>query len=156
LIAAELEVIAPGGGWFERADAYVEELAATNDEVVEILSVVPVESRKMVTNHDALGYFANLYDFEIVGLVIPSGSTLADPSSGELAELIEVINTEGIEVIFSDSTAPSDLADAVASDAGDIAIVELYTGSVGEPESGADTLIGMLTSNAQSVADALS
>lgn len=156
LVAEELEELAPGGGWAGRAEAYSRELAETHDEIVELLSGIPVEARRMVTNHDAFGYFAALYDFEIVGLLIPSGSTLADPSSGELADLVEVIKEQGVEVIFSDSTAPSNLANAVAADAGDVDVVELYTGSIGEPGSGADTLIGMLISNARSVANSLS
>jgi zinc/manganese transport system substrate-binding protein len=157
LIAAELEEIAPGGSWGERAEAYATQLTEANDEIVEILSAVPEGSRKLVTNHEALGYLADVYDFEIVGVVIPGGSTLGDPSSAELAELVEVINAEQVPAIFTDLSSPSGLAEAVAEEAGsEVAVVGLYTESIGEPGSGADTLIGMLTTNAQAIADALS
>ena len=157
LIAEELEEIAPGGGWEERAEAYANDLSQANDEIVAILSGIPEASRKLVTNHEALGYFASAYDFEIVGVVIPGGSTLGDPSSAELAALVDVIREQQVSAIFTDLSSPSGLAETVAEEAGsEISVVGLYTESLGEPGSGADTLIGMLTTNAQNVADALS
>ena len=157
LIAAELEATAPGGGWSDRAEGYAAELANVNVEIEETLAVIPNDARIMVTNHDAFGYFAHSYGFEIVGVVVPGGSTLGDPSSSDLADLVATINEEGVRAIFTDSTAPSDLADVIAAEVGnDVAVVELYTGSLGEPGSGADTLIGMLAVNAQRIADALS
>lgn len=157
LIAAELEEIAPDGAWNQRAEAYAEELKAANTQIEEALSMIPNEARVLVTNHEAFGYFAELYGFEIVGTVIPGGSTLGDPSSAELAKLVEVIVREDVPAIFTDSSAPSALADSIAAEAGEqVTVVELYSGSLGEPGSGADTLIGMLTTNAQRIADALS
>lgn len=157
LMAAELEEIAPDGAWNQRAEAYAEELKAANTQIEETLSMIPSEARVLVTNHEAFGYFAELYGFEIVGTIIPGGSTLGDPSSAELAELVEVIVREDVPAIFTDSSAPSALADSIAAEAGEqVAVVELYSGSLGEPGSSADTLIGMLTTNAQRIADALS
>lgn len=157
VIAEELEEIAPGRGWEERAEAYANDLSQANDEIIAILSGIPEASRKLVTNHEALGYFASAYDFEIVGVVIPGGSTLGDPSSAELAALVDVIREQQVSAIFTDLSSPSGLAETVAEEAGsEISVVGLYTESLGEPGSGADTLIGMLTTNAQSVADALS
>lgn len=157
LIAAELEGISPGGGWAERAETYAGELTEANGQIVEILSAVPDDGRVMVTNHDAFGYFADLYDFEIVGVVIPGGSTLGDPSSSELAELVDVINQQQVPAIFTDLSSPTGLAEAVAEEAeNDVEVVGLYTESLGEPGTEADTLIGMLTTNAQDIAEALS
>ncbi len=132
-------------------------LMDTDDEVREILSAVPAEQRVLVTDHDAFGYVAEAYDFEVVGTVIPSGSTLAEPSSEELTELVETIEHEGVSAIFSNSAEPSDLSDAVAAEVGtDIEVVELYVGTLGEEGSGAETYAGMMTTNAQRIADALS
>lgn len=157
LIATELEDVSPDGGWAERAEDYAAELTETNEQIVEKLSAVPEDRRAMVTNHEALGYFAELYDFEIVGVVIPGGSTLGDPSSSELAELVEVINREQVPAIFTDLSSPTGLAEAVSEEADDeVAVVPLSTESLGEPGSDADTLIGMLTSNAEAIAEALS
>jgi len=109
-----------------------------------------------VTNHDALGYFAARYGFTVVGTIIPGGSSLGDPSSSELADLVAVMRAEDVRAIFADTTRPSVLADAVAAELGsDVVVVPLYTGSLGEPGSGADTVAGMLTVNAERIADAL-
>ncbi len=157
LIAAALAEIAPGVDWVARADAYAAELAEADGMIVGTLSGVEDDARVMVTNHDAFGYFADRYDFEVLGVVIPGGSTLGDPSSRELAELVETMEDEGVTVIFVETTQPSVLAEAVAAElGGDVDVVQLYTGSVGEPGSGADTVVGMLTTNADLIAEALS
>lgn len=157
LVADELDEVAPDGSWSDRAAAYVEELEAANGDIEETFSGIPEEARVLVTNHEAFGYFAELYGFEVVGVVVPGGSTLGDPSSSELADLVDVIVDENVPAIFTDSSAASALAESIAEEAGDdVAVVELFSGSLGEPESGADTLIGMLTTNAQRIADALS
>ncbi|HZD24571.1 MAG TPA: metal ABC transporter substrate-binding protein [Acidimicrobiia bacterium] len=154
-IATELEGIDDSVDWIERARAYGEELASADRQITEILSVVPDESRKLVTNHDAFGYFADTYGFEIVGVIIPGGSTLGEPSSAELAELVEIIRENNVPAIFAESTQPRALAEAIAAEVGrDVAVVELYTGSLGETP--ADTLTGMLIEDARRIAEALS
>ncbi len=156
LVANALEAVDPGGGWSMRADDYAADLVAADQRIAELLSGVPAERRKLVTGHESLGYFADRYDFEVVGVVIPGGSTLSDPSAGELARLIETIRSEDVRVIFAETTQPSSLVEAVAAELGEnIAIVDLYTGSLGEPGSEADTLITMLVTNAERIAEAL-
>jgi zinc/manganese transport system substrate-binding protein len=92
----------------------------------------------------------------VIGTVVPGGATLAEPSSAELAALVEEIEAEGVRAIFAETTEPSVLADAIAAETGGtVEVVELYTGSLGEPGSGADTLIGMLITNARRIAEAL-
>ena len=140
--------------WAARAAEYGAELEAANTEIIEILA--PVENRQLVTNHDSLSYFADRYDFDILGVVVPGGSTLADPSSAQLAALISAISAADVPAIFAETTEPVALAEAVAAEVGSsVAVVELYTGSLGEPGSGAETLIGMLTTNARRIADTL-
>ena len=91
-----------------------------------------------------------------MGVVFPGGSTLSDPSSAELAELVETMEKEGVDTIFGETSSPSALAEAVAAEVGeDVQVVELYTESLGEPGSGADTVIGMTLTNAQQVAESL-
>jgi zinc/manganese transport system substrate-binding protein len=156
LIAAELAAVDGSVDWGARAEAYAGELRAADAEIVEILRAVPDANRKLVTNHDALGYFADRYGFEVIGTVVPGGATLAEPSSAELAALVEEIEAEGVRAIFAETTEPSVLADAIAAETGGtVEVVELYTGSLGEPGSGADTLIGMLITNARRIAEAL-
>lgn len=110
----------------------------------------------MVTNHQALGYLANTYDLEIVGVVIPGGSTLADPSSAELAALVDVIEEEDVDVIFNETSLPDRLAEAVAAEVGrDISVVAIYTESLGDPGTPAGSLIGMLIEDARLISEAL-
>ena len=156
IIATELTAISGGAQWLARAESYGAELVAADEQIETILAAVPSAARRLVTNHDALGYFAARYGFEIVGTVIPGGSTLADPSSAELAGLVRVLEEQGVTAIFAETTEPSALAQAVAAEIGDeIEVVDLYTGSLGEPGSGADTLIGLLLTNATRIAEAL-
>ena len=157
LVADELAAIDGSVDWAAAATAYGSELATADEAIRTILSSVAEPNRRLVTNHDALGYFAQRYGFEIVGTVIPGGATLADPSSAELAAVVEAIKRLGVSAIFAETTEPSVLADAVAAEVGgNIEVVLLYTGSLGEPDSGADTLIGMLLTNARRIAAALS
>ncbi len=156
LIANELAAIDPSIDWAERAAAYVSELESLHSEIESILATIPPDDRKLVSNHEALRYFAARYGFEVVGTVIPGGATLADPSSAELAALVETIREEGVTALFAETIESSDLAEAIAAEAGvGVKVVELYTGSLGGPGSGADTLIGMLRVNAERIADAL-
>ena len=157
IVASELSAVVPDPDWASRAEAYGAELLAADDEIQAILAVVPGESRKLVTNHSSLGYFADRYGFEVIGTVVPGGSTLGDPSSAELAELVAELDDERVTAIFAETTEPAALAEAVAAEVGEnIAVVDLYTGSLGEPGSGAETLIGMLVTNATLIAEALS
>ena len=152
------EILAPTyGEEFESCGARVaEEIEATDREVSEILSAVPESSRVLVTDHDAFGYFAEHYDFEVLGVVIPGGSTLAEPSSEDLAALVDAISAEGLSVIFGNQHLHSDLLNAVASEAsGNIAVANLYVGSVGEETGPAADYVSMMRENARIIAQAL-
>lgn len=157
IIAEELEKIDTTTDWAGNAEQYATQLTTADEEIEQILSVIPDQQRKLVANHDALGYFATRYDFAIIGTVIPGGSTLADPSSAELSDLVQKIETENVPAIFAETSEPAALAAAVAAEVGNtVIVVDLYTGSLGEPGSEAETLIGMLITNAHLIAGALS
>jgi zinc/manganese transport system substrate-binding protein len=109
-----------------------------------------------VTNHDALGYFADRYSFEILDTVIPGGATLAEPSSADIVRLVETVEASGVPAIFSDEAAPDDLARLVASEtATDLQVVPLFSGSLGEEGSGAESYVAMMRTNAERIAGAL-
>jgi zinc/manganese transport system substrate-binding protein len=123
---------------------------------IAALRVIPEESRVLVTDHDAFGYFADRYDFRVAGVVIPGGSTLSDPSSRELAELIKVIERENVPVIFANTATSPAVVESLAAEVGrDIQVVPLFEGSLGGPGSGAEDYISMMTLNASLIADAL-
>jgi len=157
LIADSLSAIDDTVDWEGRAAAYSNELAAADEEIRAELDPVAADTRKLVTNHYSFEYFASTYGFEVVGVVIPGGSTLGDPSSAELAALVVVVNTENVPAIFTESTQSSALAEAVAAEVGhEVAVVELHTESLGPEDDPAGTLIGMLMENARRIGSALS
>jgi zinc/manganese transport system substrate-binding protein len=156
IVAAELAALDGSIDWESNAERYAERLLAADEEIATALDAVPGERRILVTNHDSLGYFADRYGFEVVATVIPGGSTLGEPSSAELAELVAMIGETGVPAIFAENVEPSTLAEAVAAEVGSgVAVVQLHTDSLGEAGSGADTLIGMLLTNADRIVAAM-
>ena len=156
LIAARLAELDDSIDWEARATDYSATLLQTDEDVQRVLDEVADEDRRLVTNHEALGYFAARYGFETIAVVIPGGSTLGDPSSAALATLVEEIEHEGVRTIFAETTQPTRLAEAVAAEVGaEVSVVELYTESLGDPGSDAGTLAGMVLADARLVAEAL-
>ena len=137
-------------------EAVAANILAAEEEVMEILDVIPDERRLLVTDHEAFSYFAARYNFEIAGVVIPGGSTLAEPSSQELAALVATIEELSVPALMGNIHEQSDLLTAVAAESGDLSVASLYVGSIGGPDSGADDYRSMMLTNAQLIADALS
>ncbi|MDX2379714.1 MAG: metal ABC transporter substrate-binding protein [Acidimicrobiia bacterium] len=141
-------------------NAYVAELALLDDEIGRTLQPIPDDRRLMVTNHDSFEMFADRYDLEIVGTIIPSMATSAESSAAGLEQLADAVRDAGVPVVFAESTHSVRLAEALAREVGDIdgervAVVELYTGSLGEPGSGAETYLAMMRFDAERIAEAL-
>lgn len=155
IIGADVATSTGDEKWRECGDKVAGEIKATDEQVRSILAAVPADKRILITDHDALSYFAKAYDFQIAGVVIPGGSTLAQPSSAELSALAATIESSGVDAIFANTAQATDLVDALAQEVGNVAVVPLYVDSVGEPGSGADTYQGMMTTDAQRIADAL-
>ena len=135
---------------------YQDELAQLHDEVVETLAAVAPADRRLITNHDALGYFADRYGFEVIATVIPGGSTLAEPSTAALGELADLITETGLRAVFAEQIQSADTVESLAARAGPVEVATLYTGALGPPGSGAETYAGFMRTNARIVADALS
>ncbi|MBA2279627.1 MAG: zinc ABC transporter substrate-binding protein [Acidimicrobiia bacterium] len=142
----------------QQTDEYVAALEALDGEVEEILAAVPADQRVLVTNHEVFAYFAERYGFEVVGAVIPSLSTSADASAAGVDALADLIREQGVPAIFAETTQSSQLADALAEAVGGddpVEVVELFTESLGEPGSGAETYLGLLRTDAERIASAL-
>ncbi len=137
------------------AEDYTAELLRVDGEVDTILEVVPPERRRLVTSHDSLAYFAARYGFEIIGAVIPGGSTLGEANPADLADLAAAISDTGVPAIFAEEQhSPADV-EALAAEVGDVDVVTLHTDSLGPPDSDANTYTALLLSNARLIADAL-
>jgi ABC-type Zn uptake system ZnuABC Zn-binding protein ZnuA len=156
-IADALERVDPANKATYAANAanYAKKLDETKAKVKAIIDEIPAANRKLVTDHDAFGYFAKAFGLEIVGAVIPSVSTQAEPSAADTADLLDVIKKEGVKAIFAEETVNPALARTLANDAKVKVVDDLYGDSLGQPGSGADTVDGMLLVNARKIADAL-
>jgi zinc/manganese transport system substrate-binding protein len=109
-----------------RGKALESRLTALNADIAAEVATLPADRRKLVTGHESLGYFAHRYGFELVGAVLPSLSSQAQVSSGELAALKDQVRAEGVSVIFNEIGTPPDVARAVADETG-ARVVELAT-----------------------------
>ena len=126
------------------AAAYIVKLQALDQWVKDQVSQLPVEKRLLVTNHDALGYFAKAYDFKIIGAIIPSVTTDASPSAQQLAGLIDTIKHSNARAIFLDIGENQKLAQEIASETGAVVITNLYVESTSGPGGPAPTYIDMI------------
>ncbi|MEZ4512529.1 MAG: metal ABC transporter substrate-binding protein [Chloroflexota bacterium] len=145
---------ANGDSYATNAADYVAQLEELAGYMNSQVASIPTENRVLVTNHDALGYFAHRYRFEVLGTVIPAASTLAEPSATELAALVRAMEAAKVCVLFAETTASGQLETAVASELDTcetVQILTLYTGAIGPVGSGADSYIGMMQANVETL-----
>ena len=138
------------------ATVYLEELdALVHDFIVPMIETVPEESRVLVTNHDSLGYFAGKYDFEIVTTIIPGGSTLAEPSAGDIASIIDLIREENVTAIFAETTVSDSITQTIAEET-NAQLYILYSGSLSDINGPASTYLDYMRYNVTTIVEALS
>lgn len=132
--------------------AYTAQLDGLHERIQERVEEIPPASRKLVTNHDTFAYFARAYGFEVVGTVLLGASDLAEPSAGQIAQLVQAVEDTGVPAIFVETTINDDLAQVIADEVGrDIQVLTLYTDALGRPGSGAETYIDMMLANAETL-----
>ncbi|MGH9138887.1 MAG: metal ABC transporter solute-binding protein, Zn/Mn family [Acidimicrobiales bacterium] len=139
----------------DHADEYAADLRALDRDLGDALAAIPADRRVLVTNHEVFGYFADRYDFDVLGTVIPANTTQAEPSAADLDDLADTIRQTGVPAIFAETSSSANLADALADSVGDIEVVELFSESLGDDGSGAETYIEMMRTNTERVAEAL-
>ncbi len=138
------------------ASAYVEELTGLADEVERRFAAVPAAQRRLVTDHEALGHFAERFDLDVVGSVVPSTDSLAEANPRDLDELEATMRAEGVRVVVVDHGSSHDLAEALASRlGGQAAVVELFTESIGA-EGGPQSYVELVRADADLLIEALS
>jgi ABC-type Zn uptake system ZnuABC Zn-binding protein ZnuA len=136
------------------AASYISQLKDLDAWIVEQVNTVPVERRLLVTNHEALGYFASRYGFEVVDTILPSFSSEASASAQEIASAIDSIRSSGAPAIFLGEVENPDLADQIAEETGVKVIKELYLETLTEGPPAA-TYIDMMKHNVTVIVDAL-
>ena len=138
------------------AAAYTAELEKLDMDIFAQANALPAARRILFTSHDALGYFAARYGFEVAGSGLASLSTeAADPSAAEVAELVQAIKAAGVPAVFTENTHNSQLMDQIALEAGVSVAPELYTDALGEPGSAGETYLKMMRNNISIIAGAL-
>ena len=155
-IAARLSAVDPDNAsvYYQNASNYAAQLDELHYWTLDQVSAVAPERRLLVTSHDSFAYFAELYGFEVVGLVIPSLSPDVEPSAEHIAGLVEVVREREVPALFGETTVTERLAQAVARETG-AKLFRLYSGSLGPEGSGADTYLGMVRANVETIVEAL-
>jgi ABC-type Zn uptake system ZnuABC Zn-binding protein ZnuA len=154
-IRDQLTAIDPDGrSTYERnAKRYTDEISALDRKISACYERVPEAERKLVTSHDALGYYARRYGIDVVGSTIPALTTQAQPSAGETAQLIDLIRSEHVNAVFPEVGVSTALEQAVADETGAEIGGELYADSLGPEGSAGATYLGALAANTDTLVD---
>jgi ABC-type Zn uptake system ZnuABC Zn-binding protein ZnuA len=143
-------------GYRARAAAYERKLRALDQAIAACVQQLPASDRKLVTSHDALGYYARRYGFTVVGAAIPSLSTQAQPSAAATQRLVEQIQRQRVAAIFPESALDPKLERAIAEDAGATVGGALWADALGPRGSSGDTYLKALASNTRTIVSGLS
>jgi zinc/manganese transport system substrate-binding protein len=145
----------PGGAaeYRANAEAYLGRIRALDRAVQACFDHVPPERRKLVTTHDALGYYADRYGIDVIGTVIPSLTTEGQPSAGETAELVRTIRTQGVETIFAESSVNPKVEDAIARESGARVGPALWADTLGPQGSTGATYLDSMAHNTRALVE---
>ena len=134
-----------------RETRYLRMLRGLDSGIEACMAAVPRAQRKLVTDHDAFGYFAARYGVNVVGAAIPARTTVAQPSAGELAALVNTIKREHVRAVFPEASVNSKVAETLARETGATARYELYGDTLGPKGSSGATYLKMEAANADAM-----
>ncbi|MGA5471544.1 zinc ABC transporter substrate-binding protein AztC [Streptomyces arboris] len=138
------------------ADRYAKQLTELTSWMHKSFGRVPADQRALVTNHHVFGYLADRFGFEVIGAVIPSGTTLASPSSSDLRSLTQAMEKAAVRTVFADSSQPKRLAEVLRTEmGGGVRVVELHSESLTAKGAGADTYLRMMRANTTAMVNGL-
>jgi manganese/iron transport system substrate-binding protein len=135
----------------DNATAYVAELEELDAWARDQMAAIPESQRRVISFHDAFPYFADAYGLEIIGTVIDAPGQ--DPSAGEVAALIDTIESEGASAIFTEAQFPTGAAERISEETGAQIVGSLYTDALGDAP--VDSYAGMMRFDVQQVVEAL-
>lgn len=156
-LADALAKVDPAGASVYRAnaEAYNKQLDELDRSIQEQINSIPKDRRKIVTNHDAFGYYIDRYGLKFVGSVIPSLETHAQPSAQETANLIRKIRNEKVPAIFTESAVNPRLEEQIARDAGVKVVATLCADSLSDANGPCPTYLAMMQHDTKTIVDAL-
>ena len=135
----------------DAARAYAVRVDELDRAIAACVDRVPADERKLVTDHDAFGYFAARYGIRVIGAVIPSLSTQGQASAGDLARLSATIRRTGVRAVFPESSVSPKVARALAAQTGATSSLTLYGDTLGPAGSAGATYEGMERANADAM-----
>jgi ABC-type Zn uptake system ZnuABC Zn-binding protein ZnuA len=135
------------------AEAYQAKLRTLDGAVARCIDEVPPARRKLVTTHDALGYYARRYGIDVIGTVIPSLSTEGQPSAGDTAKLVDTIRASGVKAIFAESSVNPKVEAAIADETGAKVGKALWADTLGPKGSDGATYVESISSNTAAMVD---
>jgi len=136
------------------AEKYIVQLKDLDAWIMDQVQTIPAERRLLITNHEAMGYFAERYGFEIVDTILPSFSSEANASAQEIAASIELVKSSGAPAIFLGDVENADLANQIAAETGVKVFNDLHLESLTEGAPAA-TYIDMMKHNVSRIVEAL-
>src|SRR5215207_1107808 len=132
--------------------AYTKQLQVLDAEVQR--QIDSLANMKLVTNHDAFGYYIDRYGLQFVGSVIPSFDSSAELSGRDLRDLVTKIKATGVKAVFSETSLPPKTAETIAREAG-VKVVTgddaLYSDSLGPPGSDGASYEMMIRHNTRTI-----
>ncbi|WP_331771568.1 metal ABC transporter substrate-binding protein (plasmid) [Embleya sp. NBC_00888] len=137
---------------------YGAKLDALDADTRAKLDTIPAADRKLVTNHDALGYYVDRYRLEFVGSIIPGFDDQAELSGSRIDDVVARIKATGTKAVFAESALPAKTAETIAREAGVKVIAgddSLYADSLGAPGSAGATYLGSEAHNTDTIVAAL-
>jgi len=139
------------------ANAYLTQLLDADSYILQQVQAIPAEQRKMVTSHDAFGYFASRYGFEEIGFAIDSVTTEGSgPSAADTAALVDAIKATGTRAVFPENIENADLVQQVADEAGVTVGAPLCSDALSAADGPCPTYLQLLRYNVDSIVGALS
>jgi zinc/manganese transport system substrate-binding protein len=101
-------------------------LDGLNQKVLDSVAIIPADNRKLITGHESMGYFAQHYNFKLVGVIVPSLSTQAEVSAADLSQLKVAIKENRVKAIFTELGTSPAIAKAIGDETG-VRVVEITT-----------------------------
>lgn len=139
----------------KNASSYLKQLQTLDAYARGQFATLPAARRRIVTNHDSLGYLARRYGLTVVGTVLPGGGTEREPSARELAALVSAVKKSGARVIFTEGALNTRLAQTLARETGAKVAPPLYTDTLGPKGSAGETFLKALRHNVDVMVKAL-
>jgi zinc/manganese transport system substrate-binding protein len=128
-----------------RTDAYVAKIQALDQRVKQAFAALPPERRRVVTSHDAFGYFGQAYGVTFISTM--GISTDAEPSAADVARIIDQVKVEKVPAVFLENVSNPRLGQRIAHDTGAKLGGTLYSDALAKPGLPAATYLGMFEWN---------